>query len=266
MPGPSPTPGSPQAAPVPALRVFKRIAYNEDLIEVRRREGKPTNYYEDEMNGILWLLDRVGIQYERGETMGIPAHKVPLAPEPEHLSPFGQAVMNARAEQRARHKASVESTIAYQELKCAKKISYTSEEAAGRAIVRLRAEGVDLQTAYPCALCKGWHLTKLDAERSDLARQIAETRKPDPEDLPDEKVAGMGLPSKQIQAQIAARYRKGVSTDDLALDFMLHERLVIRILVDAGFAVSVAQEQDAAPQSDAERHAADRRRAQGWRS
>jgi hypothetical protein len=166
--------------------------------------------------------------------------------------------MKARAEYNARHKASVEGTLAFLEQKCKSKIAYPTEVDAGRAIVRIRASkgpSAAVQTAYPCdhTGVRHWHLTHHDAERSDLARQIAETRrapamkpmkpmKPEP-DVPDEKIEGMGLPSKKIQEQIVARYRRGVSTDDLALDFLLHERLVIRILVDAGYAISLAQEQ-----------------------
>src|ERR1700730_16737473 len=141
------------------------------MIEVRRREGKPTDYHEDEMNGMLWLLDKAGIRYERGPTMGIPAAKIPLTPEPEHLSPVALAMAKAQE--------SAENAKPFLEAACKRKVSYASEEAAGRAIVRARAtKGSTVQHAYPCGVCKGWHLTSLDAERSDLARQIVETRRP----------------------------------------------------------------------------------------
>ena len=51
---------------------------------------------------------------------------------------------------------------------------------------------------------------------------------------PAEPVVRGVLPSREIQAKIVASYIRGTSTTDLALDFMLHERLVIRILVDSG--------------------------------
>jgi hypothetical protein len=217
------------------LRLFKRIAYNEDMIEQRKRERKPTDYHEHEMLGILWLLDRAGIHYERTETMGIPAHKIPLAPEPPRPSAIAEAL--AKAQENAVN------AQPFLEAACKRKISYSTEEAAGRAIVRLRAEGAsNVQHAYPCGVCKGWHLTALDAERSDLARQIVETRRPE-RPRSTEEPAIDPLPSREVQAKIVASYIRGVSTADIAFDQNLHERLVIRILCDQGYAVSIAQEE-----------------------
>jgi hypothetical protein len=147
------------------------------------------------------------------------------APEPER--PSAMALAMAKAQEDAAN------AKPFLEAACCAKTSYSTEDAAGRAIVRIRGEspGIAVQHAYPCGVCKGWHLTSLDAERSDLARQIVESRRPE-KPLPMDK-----------QTEIVARYRRGVSLDDLALDFGFPRRAIVNVLNAAGYAISIVQEQ-----------------------
>jgi hypothetical protein len=152
--------------------VFKRCAYLEDLVAEKKREGKKFNFYQSELEGIIWLLDAVGIRYERQGHHGMDPEDLTLDPEPPR--PSAVALAMAKAHENAANAAP------FLEEACKRKTSYSTEEAAGRAIVRLReSKAADVQHAYPCGVCRGWHLTSLDAERSDLARQIVETRRPE---------------------------------------------------------------------------------------
>jgi hypothetical protein len=207
------------------LRVFKRVAYLADLIEDRKRQRMKRDFYQSEMDGILWLLDKCGIHYERSETMGMEPQKLTLDPEPER--PSAVALAMAKAQEDAVNAAP------FLEEACRAKVSYTDEAAARRAIERIREEhpDYDLQHAYPCGVCKGWHTTSLDPERSDLAKKIVESRRQE-RPLPIQK-----------QHEIVSLYRGGKSVEQIADQFRFPRRAVVNILNDAGYAIAIVQEE-----------------------
>lgn len=211
------------------LRVQKRVFYLEDQIAKRRRDGQATDYYQHEMEGIIWLMKYAGIVPERGETMGMPNEKFGPAPEPVHLTAMEQAMTkSAESQMNARD---------FLEAACKLKVSYAGEAAARRALVRLQAEQspeYHVQHAYACAICHGWHLTSLDAEHSAVAQRIVESRRPECPERPP-------LPMSQ-QREIVAAYCRGKSLDALAASFKHPRRAIVNVLIDAGYAAPLTRD------------------------
>jgi hypothetical protein len=203
--------------------VFKRCAYLEDVIEQRRRQGQKVNFYETELRGIVWLLETAGVEYQRRGHHGMDPEKIAPEPEPERPSAMALALAKAAEDQ--------ENARPFLEAACRAKISYTTEDAAKRAMERLATlPDHDPQHAYACTICHGWHLTSLDPERSDLARKIVESRRRE-RPLPMDK-----------QRDIVRLYRKGSRVEEIADKFGFPRRAVVNVLNDAGYAIAIVQE------------------------
>lgn len=201
--------------------VFKRCAFLEDVIIQRKREGQKVNFYETELRGIVWLLEIAGIEYQRRGHHGMDPEKIAPEPEPERPSAMADALAKAAE--------TAENAKPFLEAACRAKISYSTEEAARRAMERLATlPDHDPQNAYPCSVCRGWHLTSLDPERSDLARKIVESRRRE-RPLPMDK-----------QQDIIRLYRKGSRVEEIADKFGFPRRAVVNVLCDAGYSVAIA--------------------------
>jgi len=213
-----------------AVALFKRLDYLDLKIAEREVQGLLVNFYQNERDAIVWLLDAQGVKYEPRRTA---FNEVSQAPEdPHEFVRLGRGCVVA----------------------ILGKLGGTSPP---RAIAE----------AFKVPMRLVQQIQKLGPEAIGIAEQAAAQRRQETPHVGDVKAweaqqttpvaPPLGAVPVEVQRQVIEAWRREYSVDEISGLLALERDQVLTVLQDAGYAVSVVQTETVAE---------DQARAQGWRS